>query len=442
MQGQRDATRSDTAALLRSYHKDGDTSARERLIGLYLPLVESLTRRYTRSSDEYDDLYQVGCIGLINAIDRFDVERSDELAAFAVPNIAGEIRRYLRDRTGSVRLPRRVLELRAPAAQAQATLRRSLGRPPTTAEVAGELDADPQDVALALEPERAGHALELSPEAGAQDGSGERSLDAAEDRLFLSEAFEDLDERERRVLHLRYVQDLDPAEIARRLGISRRQVARDAHGALAKLRESLETSAPTAGGPAGLPGARGDHRMAPVAPRTSTAKSPPTDRTPGEDPDQGYHIELVEDGPGGRWTAQVAEIPDCTAQGDTADEAARLVQGAMRERAATRAAKDPGKTKPRPTATHSGRLLIRMPQSLHADLAQAAEHEDVSLNQFITNALSSAVSWRRSERIAAEAAPGAAPQPAARKALVANVVLLAVIAVFALVLLVVALSQL
>jgi RNA polymerase sigma-B factor len=437
MQGQGDPTRSDTAALLRTYHKDGDTSARERLIGLYLPLVESLTRRYTRSSDEYDDLYQVGCIGLINAIDRFDVERGDELAAFAVPNIAGEIRRYLRDRTGSVRLPRRVLELRAPAEQAQATLRRSLGRPPTTAEIAGELDADPQDVALALEPERAGHALELSPEAGAQDGSGERSIDAAEDRLFLSEAFEDLDERERRVLHLRYVQDLDPAEIARRLGISRRQVSRDAHDALAKLRAGLESSAP-----AGLPGARGDRRMTPVAPRTSTAKSSPAHRTPGDEPDQGYHIELVEDAPGGRWTAQVAEMPDCTAQGDTADEAARLVQGAMGERAASRAAKDTEKTKPRSTATYSGRLLIRMPQSLHADLAQAAEREDVSLNQFITNSLSSAVRWRRSDRLAAEALPGAAPQPAARKALLANVVLLAVIAVFALVLLVVALSQL
>jgi RNA polymerase sigma-B factor len=437
MQGQGDPTRSDTAALLRTYHKDGDTSARERLIGLYLPLVESLTRRYTRSSDEYDDLYQVGCIGLINAIDRFDVERGDELAAFAVPNIAGEIRRYLRDRTGSVRLPRRVLELRAPAEQAQATLRRSLGRPPTTAEIAGELDADPQDVALALEPERAGQALELSPEAGAQDGSGERSIDAAEDRLFLSEAFEDLDERERRVLHLRYVQDLDPAEIARRLGISRRQVSRDAHDALAKLRAGLESSAP-----AGLPGARGDRRMTPVAPRTSTAKSSPAHRTPGDEPDQGYHIELVEDAPGGRWTAQVAEMPDCTAQGDTADEAARLVQGAVGERAASRAAKDTEKTKPRSTATYSGRLLIRMPQSLHADLAQAAEREDVSLNQFITNSLSSAVRWRRSDRLAAEALPGAAPQPAARKALLANVVLLAVIAVFALVLLVVALSQL
>jgi RNA polymerase sigma-B factor len=437
MQGQGDPTRSDTAALLRTYHKDGDTSARERLIGLYLPLVESLTRRYTRSSDEYDDLYQVGCIGLINAIDRFDVERGDELAAFAVPNIAGEIRRYLRDRTGSVRLPRRVLELRAPAEQAQATLRRSLGRPPTTAEIAGELDADPQDVALALEPERAGQALELSPEAGAQDGSGERSIDAAEDRLFLSEAFEDLDERERRVLHLRYVQDLDPAEIARRLGISRRQVSRDAHDALAKLRAGLESSAP-----AGLPGARGDRRMTPVAPRTSTAKSSPAHRTTGDEPDQGYHIELVEDAPGGRWTAQVAEMPDCTAQGDTADEAARLVQGAMGERAASRAAKDTEKTKPRSTATYSGRLLIRMPQSLHADLAQAAEREDVSLNQFITNSLSSAVRWRRSDRLAAEALPGAAPQPAARKALLANVVLLAVIAVFALVLLVVALSQL
>src|SRR5215218_10866098 len=151
MQGQRDVTRSDTAALLRSYHKDGDTSARERLIGLYLPLVESLTRRYTRSADEYDDLYQVGCIGLINAIDRFDVDRGDELAAFAVPNIAGEIRRYLRDRTGSVRLPRRVLELRTAAAQAQGELRARLGHEPTNAEIADELGAEERDVALALD---------------------------------------------------------------------------------------------------------------------------------------------------------------------------------------------------------------------------------------------------------------------------------------------------
>src|SRR3954469_5453478 len=92
--------RSETAELLRAYHEKGDTAARQRLVELYLPLVESFMRRYARGTDDYDDLYQVGCIGLINAIDRFDVSRGDELAAFAVPNIAGEIRRYQRDRSG------------------------------------------------------------------------------------------------------------------------------------------------------------------------------------------------------------------------------------------------------------------------------------------------------------------------------------------------------
>jgi RNA polymerase sigma-B factor len=441
-QRQRDPTRSDTAALLRSYHEDADTSARERLIGLYLPLVESLTRRYAHSSDEYDDLYQVGCIGLINAIDRFDVERGDELAAFAVPNIAGEIRRYLRDRAGNVRVPRRVQELRPRAAQTQTELRRRLGRPATTAEIAAELGADEQDVGLALEPDRISRTLELSPDA-TERGEGERALDAAEDRLFLSEAFAGLDERERRVLHLRYVQDVEPNEIAQRLGISRRQVSRDAHDALAKLRAGLESTAPAAGEPAALPGARDDHRIASVAPRTSTGKVSRTHRAPaGEPDDHGFHIELVEDAPGGRWTAQVAELPECSAQGDTADEAARLVEVAIRERTANRTGKGREPAKPRAASSHSGRLLIRMPPTLHADLARAAEREEVSLNQFITNSLASAVSWRRSDGLAAEASSGAAARPAARKVLVANLVVLAVIAVLALALLVVALSRL
>jgi RNA polymerase sigma-B factor len=440
LQRRRDPTRSDTAALLHLYHERGDTAARQRLIGLYLPLVESLTRRYTRNADEYDDLYQVGCIGLINAIDRFDLERGDELAAFAVPNIAGEIRRYLRDRGGSVRLPRRVLELRAGATQAQAQLRRRLGRPPTTAEVAAELGADERDVAVALEPERAAQALELTAGDGVEGGEGE--LDAAEDRLFLSSAFGGLDERERRVLHLRYVQDLDPNEIARRLGISRRQVSRDAQNALAKLRAGLESAEDGDAQTAALPGTRGDHRMGAVASRTSTAKGSRTQGTPSDESrEQTFHIELSQETPGGRWTAQVPELPDCSAQGDTADEAARLVHAAVRERTDSAAAKDREAAKQRPAATHSGRLLIRMPQSLHAELAQAAEREEVSLNQFITSSLASAVGWRRSDQLAAESAPVAA-RPAARKALLANLVLMAVVAVLAIALLVIALGQL
>jgi RNA polymerase sigma-B factor len=439
--------RSGTAALLRRYHVDGDTSARQQLIELYLPLVESFTRRYTRSSNDYDDLYQVGCIGLINAIDRFDLERGDELAAFAVPNIAGEIRRYLRDRGGSVRLPRRVLELRSSVTEAQARLRKQLGRPPTTAELAAELDATEQDVTVALEPERAAQTLELSPDESGGNDAGERSLDAAEDRLFLSEAFRDLNERERRVLHLRYVQDLDPSDIAQELGISRRQVSRDAHDALVKLRAGLEQSAPEAGAAAALPRQRGEHRMAKVASKTpGAAKSARNQRVAVEEQhDQPYHIDLVkEDAPGGRWTAQVAELPGCTARGETADEAARLIEVAIRDWVADAVANGREVPKPRSAATHSGRLLIRMPQSLHAELARAAEREEISLNQFITSSLASAVGWRTGDQLAAGAEPARAVRPSgdARKALVANLIALAVVAALAIALLVIAVGRL
>jgi RNA polymerase sigma-B factor len=429
LERQGDDTRSGTAALLRRYHKSSDIGARQRLIELYLPLVESFARRYSRSSNDYDDLYQVGCIGLINAIDRFDFERGEELTAFAVPNITGEIRRYLRDRGTTVKLPRRVLELRAAVARAQPELRTKLGRPPTNAELARELGAAENDVALAIEGGRASRALELLPESGGEDDRGERSLDAAEDRLFLSEAFRGLDERERRVLFLRHVQDLDPNEIASELGISRRQVSRVTEDALVKLRAGLERSTPE--GDAPVPTSRRRQRTA-VAKRE--------DRE-----DQPYHIELVkEDGPDGRWVAQVEELPRCVAVGATPDEAVRRIQGTIREWLADAVGKGGEVPKPRAASSHSGRLLVRMPPALHAELARAAERNEVSLNQFITTSLATAVRPEVSDKPASAAAAGVAAQPASgrSRALMANLVLLAVIAALAIALVVIAVSRL
>lgn len=427
MERQGDDRRSGTAALLRRYHEDSDPRARQRLIELYLPLVESFARRYSRSSSDYDDLYQVGCIGLINAIDRFDLERGEELTAFAVPNITGEIRRYLRDRGATVKLPRRVLELGAAIARAQPELTARLGRVPTNAELARELGASQEDVALAIEAGRASVALELRPESGGEDDRGERSLDAAEDRLFLSGAFRGLDERERRVLFLRHVQDLEPNEIASELGISRRQVSRVTQDALLKLRAGLERSGPEAGeGP--VPASRRRQRTA-VATREA----------------QGYRIELVKDVPGGRWVAQVHELPGCVAVGETADEAVRRIQDAVREWPADAVGKAPDAPKPRHASKHSGRVLVRMPPPLHAELARAADREQVSLNQFIIGSLSNAVRRRRSEEPAgaAEAERATAQQTTGRSsALLANLVALAVIAALAVVLIVIAVSRL
>jgi RNA polymerase sigma-B factor len=417
---------SETSALLRAYHEGGDDAARKQLVELYLPLVESFTRRYMRSADEHDDLYQVGCIGLINAIDRFDLERGDELAAFAVPNIAGEIRRYLRDRGGSVRLPRRVQELRSGAVQAQAELRATLGREPTSSEIAMELGASEDDVALALDA-GAARTVELQP----GDTEGQATLDVTEDRLFLSEAFRGLDERERRIMYLRYIRDVEPEAIAAELGISRRQVARNTEEALRKLRDGLE-------------------RPGTVTPKPSQPKAPEPKMAAGggndleRHIDQPFHIELVKsDAPGGGWSAKVDELPGCTAEGSTPEEAATRVQDAIRAWVEDAVAHGREVPKPRSAASHSGRLLVRMPQSLHAELARAAEREEVSLNQFITSSLASAVHWRGPgvEPLAGESSETPARSRTLRRALMVNVLLLALIAVLAIALLVVAVSR-
>src|SRR3954462_8447255 len=179
------AQRSAIAKLLRAYHQHGDTAARERLVEMHLPLVDSLVRRHASIAEDYEDLFQVGCIGLINAIDRFDAARGQELAAFAVPTITGEIRRHLRDRAPTVRLPRRVLELRSPRASAQAELAASLGRAPSLAEVAARVGAPADDVALALGATRASQGVELEADAEASVVAA----GGADDRLFLAEAF-------------------------------------------------------------------------------------------------------------------------------------------------------------------------------------------------------------------------------------------------------------
>jgi RNA polymerase sigma-B factor len=424
------AERSATARLLRAYHEHGDTAARERLVELYMPLVDSLVRRHAHAADDHDDLFQVGCIGLINAIDRFDLGRGQELAAFAVPNIAGEIRRHLRDRSATVRLPRRVLDLRSVAAAAQAELTATLGRAPTPAEVATEVGAPEADVALALDAARASQGVELDAEAE----PGEPSADGADDRLFLAEAFRGLNERERRVVFLRYMRDMTPAEVAGELGLSERQLSRTTQAALTKLRAGLEgTSLPQPERPdppaKQLPTPRPVHRMAEMA------TTPVAAETAGE---ERYHIELTRSSESeGGWSARVDELPGCEAHGATPDEAVRAVEEATERWIADAVAHKREIPKPRSAASHSGRLMLRMPQSLHSELAHAAQLEDVSLNQFITSILAGALEWRSNGK----PDQPAGPRPAAwsRAALLTNIVVLAVVGVVAVILLIVAL---
>jgi RNA polymerase sigma-B factor len=230
--------------LLTAYRTTGDLAARKLLIEHNLPLVETLARRYAHRGEQLEDLVQVGCVGLMGAIDRFDVERGNDLTAFAVPSIVGEIKRHLRDRTFPVRPPRRLHELSSalPGLREQLTVR--LDRVPTVEELAGAAAATPREVVDALDLERTRRPLSLSqPGLGAAEPSlPQDAYDASEARLLLDGGLRALDERERRIVRLRFFGGLSQAEIAGEVGISPIHVSRLLRQALDKLRRELDAA--------------------------------------------------------------------------------------------------------------------------------------------------------------------------------------------------------
>jgi RNA polymerase sigma-B factor len=437
----------ETAELLHDYLERGDITARDRLIELYLPLVESFAHRYERTED-YDDLFQAGSIGLINAIDRFDLKRGGELAAFAVPNIVGEIKRHLRDRTSSVRTPRPIQELRARAVRSEAELSAKLQRPPTPAEVARELGVDKEQVAQALASRRsAGEQYDTSLPEGAGD-----ALDVSDDRLALASAFEALDERERQIVYLRFVRDRSRSQVAQELGISERHLSRQTHAALAKLREQLERT-----GEEIAPRERFVRTAATAQPSSRPSSPGPIPRSPSpkvsarrfrrSHEDLPYRISIVRnrgDAEGHEWTAQAQELPGCQAHGNSVEEAVLAIGDAIDEWIEDALAKGREVPDPRTPASYSGRLMLRMPRSLHAELSGAAEREEVSLNQFIASSLERALA--SSEAASREVSEGDSgnrrTMPALlRLAIIINLIVVLVAAVVAVVILVVASQQ-
>jgi RNA polymerase sigma-B factor len=240
----------DDRALLRRYHVEGDLSAREELIERYMSLVRSLARRYSYRGEQLDDLVQIGAIGLIKAIDRFDVERGVELTTYATPNIIGEIKRHFRDKGWSVRVPRGLQELNVQLSRLIEEKTVELGRSPTIPELAKAAGAEEEEVLEALESGRAYSSVSLSTAAGGHEDDGEldplESLGAeepqyevSEDRAVLAPGFRVLDERERRILHLRFFKGLTQSQIAQQVGISQMHVSRLIRRALEKIREEI-----------------------------------------------------------------------------------------------------------------------------------------------------------------------------------------------------------
>jgi RNA polymerase sigma-B factor len=242
-------TRIDDKILLRRYHEQGDLQARERLIEQYMSLVRSLARRYSYRGEQLEDLVQIGAIGLIKAIDRFDLERGVELTTYATPNIIGEIKRHFRDKGWSVRVPRGLQELNVQLSRLVEQLTVQLGRSPTIPELAKAAGVEEEQVLEALESGRAYTSLSLSVGGGGGDdddldplesiGSEEHQYEVSEDRAVLAPGFKALDERERKILQLRFFEGLTQSQIAQQVGISQMHVSRLIRRSLEKIRETI-----------------------------------------------------------------------------------------------------------------------------------------------------------------------------------------------------------
>jgi RNA polymerase sigma-B factor len=236
-------------ALLRRYHEEGDLSAREQLIEQYMSLVRSLARRYAYRGEQLDDLVQIGAIGLIKAIDRFDLDRGVELTTYATPNIIGEIKRHFRDRGWAVRVPRGLQELNIQLSRLIEQLTVQLGRSPTIPELAKGASVTEEEVLEALESGRAYSSLSLSAganqdEEGVLDplesiGSEEPRYEISEGLADLAPGFRALDERERWILHLRFFEGLTQSQIAQQVGISQMHVSRLIRRSLEKIRAEI-----------------------------------------------------------------------------------------------------------------------------------------------------------------------------------------------------------
>lgn len=224
-----------TRELFRKFKVEGDEEARSELIVNHLNLVRFLAGKFANRGEPLEDLVQVGTIGLIKAIDRFDPERGLEFTTYATPTILGEIKRHFRDKGWSVRVPRRLQELSAKVNRAVDELTVALQHSPTIDEIADYLDVSSDEVLEAMESGEAYSSVPLEG-TGSDDGGSlavidrfgreDPDLEASDDRILLERVLGEFTPKEQEVVRLRFLEGLTQAEIAKRLGISQVQVSR------------------------------------------------------------------------------------------------------------------------------------------------------------------------------------------------------------------------
>ena len=245
-----DATRTKHDRVLLERMAGGDPHAREELAERFMPLARKLARRYAGGHDTYDDVFQVACIGLLKAIDGFDVQRDVAFSSYAVPTIVGELKRYFRDRTWTVRPPRDLLERALRIERASERMSERLHQAPTVSQLAEQLDLTCEEVLEGLEAARAQHGASLDApfERSGEEmrtlgdlcGATDDGYDRAEDRVLTEQLGRGLSARDREILRLRFEEDLTQSEIGMLLGVSQMQVSRLIRSAIERLRAVAE----------------------------------------------------------------------------------------------------------------------------------------------------------------------------------------------------------
>lgn len=239
-----------TRRLLERYHKEGDEHARDLVIQEQLPLAEFLARKFAGRGEPVDDLVQVASVGLIKAVDRFDVDRNIEFSTYATPNILGEIKRYFRDKGWAMRVPRGLQELRQSAKEAIRDETVKSGRSPSLQELADTLDSDVESVAEALTLGRAYNTASLDAPVSQDEPEGDTVMDlqaddlslidGLEDKILLQEAMGGLKDQQQQILKLRFNEGKTQTEIADQIGVSQMHVSRLLRRALDDLRRGLD----------------------------------------------------------------------------------------------------------------------------------------------------------------------------------------------------------
>jgi RNA polymerase sigma-B factor len=252
--------REELRALHRRYRETTDQAEkeliREQLVNAYHDFVYFLARKFQNRGEPLDDIVQVGYLGLIKAIERFDPDLGFEFTTFATLTVAGEIKRHFRDKGTAIRFPRRLQELHQSVVRVNEQMKNELGREPTVAELAERLGVTPDDVTEAMEIGPAYMPLSLDQPIASGDGESSRSvseqvggadpeLDRVEMRDVLDRAMEHLTPRERAIMAMRFYEQMSQSEIARRLGISQMHVSRLQRAALEQLRKHVPQESAT-----------------------------------------------------------------------------------------------------------------------------------------------------------------------------------------------------